>query len=341
VLYTMEQRRDQEAITCYDADKGTQYWAFTYPALFDDRQGDKGPRATPTVADGEVFAFGATGMLTCLDARTGAVKWGPVNVLAGNSNVSWGLSGSPLVTADLVLVNAGKQTPDAPHGTLVAFDRKTGAVKWSTGSAAAGYSSPQLSTVAGKQQVLLFDAGGIAGYDLADKGKELWRFDWAPSLGISVAQSLVIDENKVFVAASYNAGSVMLRVTQTGGTWKVEQLWRTNRMRCKFTSPVYYQGHIYGLDEGTLTCLDAATGQQKWRGKAYDHGQILLAKDLIVVQSEWGLVALVEANPSAFRELGSFQALDQRRSWNPFALADGRLYVRNNVQMACYDLAGQ
>jgi outer membrane protein assembly factor BamB len=340
VLYTMEQRRDHEAVTCYDAGTGKQIWAFTYPALFDDPQGDRGPRATPAVDRGEVFAFGATGMLTCLDARTGKPKWGPLNLLEGNSNMQWGLSTSPLVTEKLVLVNVGKQVESAPNGTVVALDRKTGKVQWSAGSTPAGYSSPALAMIGGKQQILLFDGTGVAGYDLAQNGAQLWRFPWETSFQVNAGQPLAIDSNKVFIASGYSTGGAMLEVKEQDGKWAARKVWKTSRMRCKFTSPVYYNGHIYGLDDGTLACIDAATGKATWpdRGGDYGHGQVLLCKDLLIVQSEQGVLALVEARPDEFHELGSFQALPRHRSWNPPAMADGRVYLRNNVQMACYDL---
>ncbi len=343
VLYTMEQRRDHEAITCYDAASGKQVWAFTYSALWDDPQGDRGPRSTPQVDAGDVFAFGATGMLTCVDARTGKAKWGPVNLLEGNRNMTWGLSTSPLVTGKLVLVNVGKQQASAPLGTLVALDRKTGKVQWSAGSASAGYSSPQLTTLGGKQQVLLFDGTGVAGYDPTQDGKELWRFKWETSYQVNASQPLVIDGSKVFIASGYSSGGVMLEVKVQDGQWSVKKLWKTGRMRCKFSSPVYYNGHIYGLDDGTLSCIDAATGKPTWPapGGDYGHGQILLCKDLLVVQGEQGELALVEARPDEFHEIGSFQALPRHRSWNPPALAEGRVYLRNNEKMACYDLSGR
>jgi outer membrane protein assembly factor BamB len=343
-LFTMEQRRDQEVIVGYDAATGNQFWAFSYAALWNDPQGDKGPRSTPTVVDVEVYALGATGLLTCVDAQSGKPKWGPIDLLAGNGNISWGLSGSPLVVGDLVLVNTGVQKGGAPHGTLVAVERKTGKVAWSTGKAQAGYSSPMLATLGGKQQVVLFDADGVAGYDLAAKGKELWRQRWRTSYQINVAQPLIIGNDQLFISSAYRTGCALLEVKEVDGVWKVKQIWKTDGMHCKFTSPVYYQGHIYGLDDNQdevcLVCLDARNGGQVWRGPEFRHGQLLLSKDLLIVQSEFGEVALVQATPQEYRELGKIRPWTQR-TWNLPAMADGRLYLRNNREMACYDLAGK
>jgi outer membrane protein assembly factor BamB len=341
VLYTIEQRDQDEVITCYDAATGQQIWATAYPAFFDDRAGDKGPRATPTVVDGELFAFGATGQLRCLDARTGKVKWGPIDTLAGNANVQWGMSASPLVYQDLVIVNVGVQKPGAAQGTLVAYDKSTGAVRWSTGTTNAGYSSPQISTVAGKTQLLLFDGEGLAGYDPADKGKQLWRVEWKTNPPVNVGQPLVIDGNHVFISSGYGMGCALLEVTEANGAWSVKELWKNHRLECKFTNPVYYQGHFYGLHNGgSLVCLDAKTGQRKWSDGRYGNGQLLLAKDLLVIQSESGPVFLVEAHPEEWHERGRLNVFDTR-SWNVPAMADGKLYLRNNREMACYDLTAR
>jgi outer membrane protein assembly factor BamB len=340
VLFTMEQRDQNEVVTCYDAATGQQIWAVAYPALFDDRAGDKGPRATPTVADGDLYAFGATGMLRCLDARTGALKWGPIDTLAGNANVQWGMSASPLVYEDLVIVNVGMQKEGAANGTLVAFERKTGSVRWSAGRTNAGYSSPQISTIGGTKQLLLFDGEGLAGYNI-NNGAQLWRFDWKTNPPVNVGQPLVFNDNRVFISSGYGMGCAVLELVQMNEAWAVKPGWKNQRLACKFTNPVYYDGHIYGLHNGTsLVCLDAKTGERKWQGQSYGNGQLLLCKDLLVIQSESGPVALVQASPEAARELGRIEVFDER-SWNVPAMTDGKLYLRNNREMACYDLTAR
>jgi outer membrane protein assembly factor BamB len=343
-LYTMEQRRGDEAITCYDADTGKQYWAFTYPTRFDGGNGDKGPRSTPTVDDGQVFAVGATGKLHCLDARTGKLRWGPVEILAGNENVKWGMTGSPLVLGNEVLVSAGVQSESAPNGTVVAYDRNTGKVLWSTSSRAhAGYSSPTVATLAGKRQLLLFDGDGLAGYELEDaatRGKELWRFPWKTNFQVNAAQPLVLDGDRVFISSGYGSGCALVQITHKDGTWKADRKWKRSTMQCKFSSPVYLQGRIFGLDNENLVSIDVETGKDRTVGKDYDFGQVQVCKDALLVTQEWGKFALVDPASDQLKEYWSVDAL-ATRSWNVPALAHGRIYWRNHQEMVCYDLSGR
>lgn len=337
VAVTIEQRRDQEAVVAYDTATGKERWVYAYPALFTEKMGGPGPRATPTIRDGEVYSLGATGILVCLKAATGELKWS-VNILEGNANCYWGMSGSPLVYDNLVVVSPGVQLPSAAGRGVLAFNRGDGKLVWQAGHGKGGYSSPMLATLAGQRQVLVFDGEGISGYDPGD-GKELWRAPWQNAQFINVAQPLVLDGDRVFISCGYGGGCTLLRVKRTNGSWTVETLWQNMNLKCQFTSPVAYQGHIYGLDMGILVCLDAETGERKWKAGRYDHGQLLLAGDLLVILSERGELALVEATPTAHRQLGIIPVFN-RKTWNLPALADGKVYLRNDEMMACYDLTG-
>ena len=332
---TLEQRGDREAVVCYDLPTGQQIWMHAYPALFKELLGGPGPRSTPTVRDGEVYALGATGKLVCLDARTGKEKW-TADILENNANVKWAMSGSPLVLEDVVVVNPGTQTEQAA-GTLAAYDRKTGQRVWSSGRGPAGYSSPMLATLGGKRQILLLDGAGFAGYDPAAKGKRLWRYLWPVQENINVAQPVVLGDDLVFISSGYQVGGAALRIKQDGGEWTVKRVWKKRTLRCKFSSPVLYQGHLYGLDEGILVCVDAATGERKWQGERYGHGQMLLTNGQLVITSEEGALALVKATPDGYQELTRLQAVEGR-TWNLPALSGGLALVRNHLEAACYDL---
>jgi outer membrane protein assembly factor BamB len=244
------------------------------------------------------------------------------------------MSGSPLVYDQFVVVNPGKQ--GAAGQTLVAYDRMSGQKVWASGQARAGYSSPMLATLAGIRQILLFDGQRVAGYD-AKTGQELWHFDWQTNQDINVAQPLVLDGDRVFISSGYGVGCAMLKVTHTDGGWEVRPLWRKRTLRCKFTSPVALAGYLYGLDEGVLTCIDQEKGERKWIGRRFGHGQLLLAGDLLLIMAETGELALVQAAPAAFQELGVISVFDGK-TWNCPALAGGKVYLRNDQEMAAYDV---
>jgi outer membrane protein assembly factor BamB len=346
VAVTLEQRADEEVVVCYDSETGRERWRYAYPAHFSERLGGEGPRATPTISKGDVFSLGATGILVCLKGATGEPKWS-VNILEGNANIIWGMAGSPLVYDNVVVVNPGAQKPTASGKALVAYDRTTGKPVWSAGSRRAGYSSPMLATFGGTPQVLLFDGEALGGFD-AKTGKELWHFKWDETLnGINVAQPLVLDNDRVFISSGYGIGAAMVQVYRSGDRWGAKQVWKNKTMRCRFNNPVFRRspisgetGYIYGLDEGFLVCLDPDTGLRQWRQGRYGHGQLLLAEGddaYLVILSEDGHVVFVGPNPTSPNELARFPALEGK-TWNCPALRGGRLFVRNHLEMACYDL---
>jgi outer membrane protein assembly factor BamB len=345
VAVTMEQIGPKEAVVCYDADTGKERWKYEYDTHFSEAMGGNGPRTNPTILDGDVYSLGATGRLARLDGKTGTPKW--TTEIVGDRNVIyWGVSGSPLVLDHLVIVNPGRNrkglSKDSPEGTgpaVVAYDRDTGKVVWETGDRPAGYSSPQLATIIGVRQVLIFDGKGLGSFD-PETGKELWFQEWNQEPEVNVAQPLVFEDGRVFVSSGYGHGCAMLKVTKSGDKWTVEQLWSNNRLRSKFANPVRKGEQIYGIDEsaGSLVCIDANNGKIDWKEGRYGNGQILLVGKLILLESEEGRLVLVEADPHRYRELSSFQALSGSKNWNYLTVARGRAYVRNHNEVACYVL---
>jgi outer membrane protein assembly factor BamB len=335
VAVTIEQRRGDEVVVCYDRATGKERWTYAYPALFRDLTGN-GPRATPTIANGEVYSLGAKGDLLCLKGKTGELKWA-TNILedCGAEVVTWGMSSSPLVVGDLVVVNAGVGAKDRKRA-LAAYDRNDGTLVWAKGDQPAGYSSPMLATLCGVRQVLLFDAGGLAGFDLLT-GKELWRHPWKTYQDMNIIQPVVLPGDRVFLSSETSNGCAVLQVTKAGKKFAVEPVWANNRMGAKYANPVHLDGFIYGLSGGLLVCLDAETGERRWRGKSYGHGQLLAVAEHLVVLSERGFLALVDASPEGFRERGRLEVFGDK-TWNTPALAGGRLYLRNHVEMACVEV---
>jgi outer membrane protein assembly factor BamB len=353
-LVTIEQRRDREVVVCYEAATGKEVWTTGWETRFSETAGGDGPRATPTIADVDVFAFGANGRLVCLDGRDGKEKWA-VETLEGNSNLRWGMSGSPLVLDNLVVVHPGAQKPAAQGKAVQAYDRSSGKLVWQSGDHPTAYCSPQLSVLGGEKQILIFDAHGVAGLN-PKNGDQLWRVEWKTDYDINVAQPVIVSDDTVMIASGYNKGGTLLRVTKEGDTWKPSQVWRSKNsvLRYKFTNGVRRKtaegDYIYGLNDGYLECVDLKTGRQVWKderrprdGEGWGHGQILLCDDLIVgLTEETREMVLVEATPEAYRELGRIKVFTRgKKAWNNPAMAHGRIYIRNEEEMVCYDLTGQ
>ncbi len=339
VAVTIEQRHAQEVVVCYDRGSGSERWTYGYAARFhaSEPMGGDGPRATPTIHDGAVYSLGATGVLVCLDGATGQERW-QVNILDDNdaANVAWAMSGSPLIVDDLVVVNPGIDAARNAGKSLAAYDRKTGKKVWAAQNRTAAYSSPQLATLAGKRQILIFDAIGLAGCDPAD-GHELWSHPWETMLGMNISQPLLLGDDRVLISSEQSNGAAVLQIVADGAGFGVKEVWHNRALASKFSNPVYRDGHVYSLNYGILTCISAAAGERRWKDKRYGHGQILLAGDVILVLSEKGEIALVAADADGFRELATSSALDGK-TWNTPALAGNQLFVRNHTEMACYEL---
>jgi outer membrane protein assembly factor BamB len=331
--FTIEQRGREETVAAYDVDTGRELWTHSWPALFRESMGGDGPRATPTWSDGVLFALGATGELRALDDATGRQLW-RTNILedADAPNLPWGMAGAPLVTRTFVIV-----APGGSNGhSIVAYDRATGRRAWSSQNERAGYASPMLATLGGREQVLVFTGVGLLSVAPED-GARLWFHPWRTNADINAAQPVVISENRVFLSSGYDVGGAVLEISNAPGGFTAREVWRNNRMKNRFASSVLHDGHIYGLDESILACIDAATGELKWKGGRYGYGQLVLAGDRLIVLTERGELVLVAANPERHEELARFSALEGK-TWNPPAIADGVLLVRNIQEMAAFDL---
>lgn len=344
---TMEQRGDQELVSCYDLETGEPRWVHATPARYDQAVPGAGPRATPTVDDGWVYTQGATGRLLALDGATGDVMW-QKDLLAefGMSPeqeaaaLPYGRSGSPLIVDDLVVVPAGGP-PDGRRVSLVAYHKKTGDKVWEGGEDQISCSSPAVATVAGVRQILIVNESSASGHEPAT-GRVLWSHprEGRSNANANVSQAVAVAPDRVFLSKGYALGAELIQLVPKGdGTFASETLWKDSRvMRTKFTNVAIKDGYVYGLSDGILECIELATGERQWKGGRYHHGQILLVGDLLLVLSEDGEMFLVEATPERKNNvLGQFQAVGGK-TWNNFALYGSRLVVRNGEEAACYEL---
>jgi len=333
IAYTIEQRRGREVVAAYHVDSGREVWTHGWEASFRDSTGD-GPRATPTWDEGRVYALGGAGELRCLDAASGRLLWSK-NVLADNgaSNLPWGTASSPLVVDDKVVVMTGAGGGKA----VAAYNKTTGAPAWKALADDASYTSPMTVTLAGRRQVLVVTARRAAGL-VPESGAVLWEFPWSNSANINVAQPVLVSPARFLLSAGYGKGAALVEVSGSGGGYAAAPVWQNAAMRNKFNSSVYHDGHVYGLSEGVLTCVSAATGERTWQARGYGYGQLVLAGGHLVVTTEEGEVAVVRASPQGHAEVTRFKALEGQ-TWNNPAIAGGRLLVRNATQMACFKLA--
>jgi outer membrane protein assembly factor BamB len=344
---TLEQRGDDELVTCYEVATGRPRWFHAVVARHQTVLGGIGPRSTPTIDQGRVYALGATGILRCLDGATGQPIW-TENLLArlgvtpeeDLSAIAWGRANSPLIVDGLVVVPLGGRTTP-PRISLIAFDKVTGRMAWMGGDCQASYSSPVLTTLAGRRQILIVNQDFVSGHDPAT-GHTLWKHDWpgSSSNSANVSQAVPVPPDRVLLSKGYGGGAKLLQISRRGedGELEVTEVWSNSRvLRTKFSNVVRHGDHVYGLSDGILECVELASGRRVWKQGRYEQGQILGVEDLLLVQAESGEVALVEATPSGHRELGRFAALDGQ-TWNNPSLYGRYLLVRNAEQAACYEL---
>ena len=339
---TQEQRGEYEMVVCYDLKSGREQWSHSDHDRYEATPAGVGPRATPTIVEDRVYTLGATGILNCLDLTTGERIWSE-DILYDNGAelASWGISGSPLVLDDLVVVSAGGRDGKS----LVAYHKDTGERVWRAGSDPAGYSSPLITTLAGIPQILIFNFASVVAHN-PNRGQVLWRHPW-PNTTECIAQPVPLPGDRLFVSSGYGIGCKLFQIVRDeDNQLKAALMWETPRLKAKFTNVVHRDGYIYGLDDGVLVCLDLVDGQRKWKRGRYGHGQIILVDDpdgvknqngLLLVSAESGDVLLVEVNPNESKELARFPALASK-TWNNPALAGQYLLVRNDREAACYEL---
>lgn len=342
---TLEQHGDDEAIVCYEVRTGRQQWRHAYPARHVTLLGGLGPRSTPTIHEGRVYAFGATGRLTCLEGADGREVWHE-DVLARcgtkaedqGSLVSWGRAASPLIVGDRVFVPGGGPE-DGPWHSLLAYDRHDGRLLWKGGERQIAYGTPALVTLAGVQHVSLVLQDYAAGFALAD-GRLLWETPWnGKSYGdANNSQTVPIGPSRLLLSKGYGQGSELLEFTASGDRLEPRVVWKNiGVLKTKFTNVVLHDGLAFALSDGVLECVDVATGKRRWKKGRFGQGQILGVGDLLLVLAEDGELLLVSASPDDLREWGRIEAL-QGKTWNHLCLTGRLLLVRNGEEAACYEL---
>ena len=331
---TMEQDGENECVTCYELTTGKPLWRNASPGHYNRPIAGEGPRATPTIAGDRVFALGANGTFRCLDLATGKQHWQTEIVADSGAKIpDWGFSSSPLIVVENVLVSTG-----GPNGkSLLAYNTTTGRLAWSAGNRPASYSSPFLRTLAGREQVLMFNSEAITAHDPAT-GAVLWERVWGKGMP-HVAAPIVFGKDSVFFSSGYGVGSALLGIKPgDDGKFTADELWKTPRFQAKFSNPVERDGYVYGVSDGILACLDLRDGTVKWKDGRYGHGQCLLVGEhLLQITEIPGDLILLRPTPEAANELARVHVFDSK-TWNPPALSGDLLLLRNDTEAACLRL---
>lgn len=348
---TIEQRDEQECVTCYRLSDGELVWIVKHESLHADSAGGIGPRSTPIIQDDRIFVQGATGTLWCLDLASGDIVW-QVDLLkiAGWTQaeselaVQWGRAGSPLLTEGLCIVPLGAPDDEAAQGrSLIALDAKSGQIKWRAGENQISYASPTLVEVNGETQIVSVNSGAITGHRIED-GKQLWDYPWPGEANWypSCAAAVSVGNNQFLVGKGYGGGSLLIEIKKDdAGDFSADVVWASPRvLKTKFNHPCVVDGIAYAISNGSFEAVRIEDGEQLWRQprrSRFGQGQVLLAGDVFVAQSENGDVVFVALDDKEYRELLRVPAL-MSKTWNIPTLAGHFLLVRNDRQVICYEL---
>ena len=327
----------QERLDCLDAATGKPLWHFEYPCAYSDSyaRGD-GPRATPSIAEGKVYAFGADGMLNCVALADGKPLWSVNSKEKFNPPKGFfGVASSPLIEGKALLLNVGGRN----GAGIVAFDKANGNMLWKATDDQASYSSPAAATINGKRYAFFLTRNDLIALD-PDNGKVCFQYPWQPSVqaSVSAATPLVID-NLIFITASYRAGAALLKFAETGP----QKLWSGDDiLSCHYATPVHHKGYLFGFDgrqeQGcNFRCVELKTGKIRWSLDEFGAGTVTLVNDDLLLLTEKGELICAPADPSAFKPKGRAQVLPSSVRAYP-AFANGLLYARSHDKLVCLQL---
>ena len=330
-LYVFYGSGSDEVAAALDAATGKQLWRVRVDRKFMSDQGN-GPRSTPTVDGDLVYVLSAAGKLAALKAANGQTAWQhDLKAEYGATAPDWGISTSPLVEGNLLIVNVGGSN----NRSVMAFDKKTGKPVWSSLGDGAGYSAPIAITVGGVRQIIVFTAGAVVSISPKD-GKQYWRVPWRTDWDVNAATPIFFPPDKLFISSGYDTGAALFQIKAAGNQASATEIWRNRGMKNQFSSSILHQGVLYGFDNATFKAIDAATGAERWKQRGLGHGSLILAGGNLIVFSESGTLALLEATPKEFKQLGAIRVLEGK-CWTAPTLANGRLYLRNEEHLIALD----
>jgi outer membrane protein assembly factor BamB len=322
------------AVFCLNRADGKTVWSASLGPKVNEGRGN-GPRSTPTLDDDRIYVLTENGDLACLRARDGSRVWSK-NILKefGGENPHWLISESPLVDGNRLIV-----TPGGNGAGLVALDKMTGKTIWTTKdlSDEAGYSSPIVADIGGVRTIMNFTSRSGVGVR-ANDGKVMWRYDRAAN-GTANCSTPVFADNKVFFTSAYGTGAGLVALSAQNGEVKAQEIYFTNDMQNHHGGVVLVNGYLYGFSNSILTCLEFGSGKKMWSNRSVGKGSLTYADGMLFLLGENNTVGLAEATPNSYVEKGRFQIADQGKpSWAHPVVAGGKLYIRNQGMLTCYEV---
>ena len=331
-LFTQGQQGNQEFVAAFDTNTGKLLWKTPGGGAFRESRGH-GPRGTPTVDGTRLYALAADGSLLCLDTATGQRVWS-INLMEkfGGYVPSWGISESPLIEGDRVIV-----TPGGPGASVVALEKTKGNLIWKSQSDPAGYSSPMAYDAPGSRKVVVFTANGAIGLDMKS-GELQWRYNKVANRTANIATPIVHD-GYVFLSSDYGTGCALLNLKPGARTLAGSEVYFNRDMKNHYSTSVLIGDYLYGFSSGILTAMKFLTGEVAWRDRSVGKGSVTYADRHLYAFSEDGVVGLIDATPQGYKERSRFEI---RRgnypTWTPPVIANGKLYLREQDTLYCYNI---
>ncbi|MBC8166120.1 MAG: PQQ-like beta-propeller repeat protein [Bryobacteraceae bacterium] len=334
-IYLQGSNSNQSVVYCLNRADGKPVWNAPLGRALDESRGN-GPRGTPTT-DGEfLYALSEDGDLACVRLKDANVSW-KRNILKdfGGRNPHWLISESPLVDGNKLIV-----TPGGRGAGIVALEKTTGKEIWRSDlSDSAGYASCIAADVHGVRTYMNLTADAGVGVRASD-GKMMWRYEKAAN-GTANCTTPVYSDNKVFYTSGYGTGCGLVKLSKQGDVLKADEVYFSREMQNHHGGVLLLNGNIYGSSGNILSCVDFNTGESKWKNRSVGKGCLTYADGMLYVLGESNVMGLVSASPTEYKETGRFDIADQGRpSWAHPVVCGGKLYIRNQGTLTCYDVKG-
>ncbi|MCW5976606.1 MAG: PQQ-like beta-propeller repeat protein [Bryobacteraceae bacterium] len=331
-LFTQGQRDAKQYVMAFDVANGKKLWEVQSGGAYEERRGP-GPRGTPTIEGDRLYSLSANGNLLCLETASGKTVWSMDLVRdLGGRIPHWGISESPLIDGENVIV-----TPGGRGAAIAALNKSDGKLVWKSQSDEAGYSSPVAVETGGVRAIVVLTGNGVVAVSPRD-GELLWRYDKVSNRTANIATPIVRGDH-VFVSTDYGTGCALLKLTSSGRGMKASEVYFNREMRNHYSTSVLVGEYLYGFSSSVLTAMRFSDGEVAWRDRSVGKGSVIFADGHLYALGENGSLALVEATPEEYREKSRFEiARGAYPTWAPPVISGGKLYLREQDNLYCYDV---